>query len=264
MDLRKKTVFLCVFLAFGTLFAAPASAQNGPDAAPISESQSLGLANLAPNDRITRLYRAALGREPDAAGHSYWVEHMKSGASLVGLARELIHSPEAQARSTGDTVRDAYLWALGREPDPDGYSYWTRLDVVYAVLHISDSAEHRVATGLEVVADEAPPDPIAARPVVNAPAGWVDAGHGVYVPPVLLRIRSCESHNNYLAANPRSSARGAYQFLTASWAAYGHAARYGVFQAHLASPAQQDEAAVITWQRDGTRPWNASRHCWNR
>ncbi len=94
------------------------------------------------------------------------------------------------------------------------------------------------------------------------PEGYVDAGHGVYLPAVMLKIRFCESTDNYQAANPSSSARGAYQFLTGSWAAYGHAERYGVSQAHLASNAQQDEAALITWQRDGTRPWNASKHCW--
>lgn len=92
--------------------------------------------------------------------------------------------------------------------------------------------------------------------------GWVDTGNGVMVPPVLLSIRYCESRDNYQAANPSSSARGAYQFLTGSWASYGHAERYGVSQAHLATPAQQDEAALITWQADGTRPWNASKSCW--
>lgn len=102
-----------------------------------------------------------------------------------------------------------------------------------------------------------------AAPAAPNPDGYVDAGHGVFVPEVLLRIRFCESTDNYQAANPRSSARGAYQFLTGSWAAYGHAERYGVSQAHLASNAQQDEAALITWQRDGTRPWNASKSCWS-
>ncbi len=96
----------------------------------------------------------------------------------------------------------------------------------------------------------------------SAENGWVDTGNGVLVPPVLLQIRFCESTDNYAAANPVSSARGAYQFLTGSWAAYGHKDRYGVSRADLATPAQQDEAALITWQQDGTRPWNASRHCW--
>lgn len=103
---------------------------------------------------------------------------------------------------------------------------------------------------------------VAPTTTTAAGNGFVDAGHGVMVPPVLIQIRYCESRHNYTAANPYSSARGAYQFLTGSWSAYGHKARYGVSQAHLATPAQQDEAALITWQRDGTRPWNASRHCW--
>lgn len=115
-------------------------------------------------------------------------------------------------------------------------------------------------TTVEQTTTTAPPT--TAAPTTAANNGFVNAGHGVFVPPILLEIRRCESGGNYQAANPYSSARGAYQFLTGSWAAYGHAARYGVSQAHLATNAQQDEAALITWQRDGTRPWNASRHCW--
>lgn len=111
----------------------------------------------------------------------------------------------------------------------------------------------------------AEPTTTTAPPETTAAAGgWVDTGNGVLVPPVLLAIRYCESRDNYTAANPASSARGGYQFLTGSWAGYGHKDRYGVSQAHLATPAQQDEAALITWQADGTRPWNASRSCWSK
>lgn len=94
------------------------------------------------------------------------------------------------------------------------------------------------------------------------PAGWLDGGNGVFLPPVLLDIRFCESRDDYTAANPRSTARGGYQFLTGSWEWYGHAERYGVSSADQATPAQQDEAALLTWQQDGERPWYASRHCW--
>ncbi|MGH1492015.1 MAG: transglycosylase family protein [Acidimicrobiales bacterium] len=106
--------------------------------------------------------------------------------------------------------------------------------------------------------------PETTVPETTAAQGWVDTGNGVLVPPVLLAIRWCESTDNYTAANPSSSARGGYQFLTGSWKAYGHKDRYGVSQAHLATPAQQDEAALITWERDGTRPWNASKSCWSK
>jgi len=139
----------------------------------------------------------------------------------------------------------------------------------------SDAATGDTATpAVDGSATTEPPAPAPATTVAPAPAttvapsttagpdGWVDSGNGVLLPPVLLSIRFCESRDNYTAANPNSSARGGYQFLTGSWAAYGHADRYGVTQGHLATPAQQDEAALITWQRDGTKPWNASRSCW--
>jgi hypothetical protein len=82
------------------------------------------------------------------------------------------------------------------------------------------------------------------------------------VPDLLLRIRFCESTNNYTAANDYSTARGAYQFLIGSWEYYGHAERTGAAEAHRAQPAEQDEAALATLLRDGTRPWAASRDCW--
>lgn len=101
------------------------------------------------------------------------------------------------------------------------------------------------------------------EPEVEPESQWIDGGNGVLVPDVLLRIRFCESSNNYGAAHVTSSARGAYQFLSTSWEWYGHAARYGVTAANLATPAQQDEAALLTFGRDGARPWAESRPCWD-
>jgi len=103
----------------------------------------------------------------------------------------------------------------------------------------------------------------AEVPAVPAPDGWIDLGHGIWGPAILTEIRRCESRGDYTAQNASSSASGAYQFLRSSWAWYGHEARYGAYRASDALPWQQDEAAVFTWQRDGTRPWNASATCWN-
>jgi len=100
------------------------------------------------------------------------------------------------------------------------------------------------------------------EPTVGPESEWTDAGHGVALPDVLLRIRFCESTNNYATTHTYSSASGAYQFLTGSWDWYGHADRYGVNRAHLATPAQQDEAALMTFQKDGVKPWAASQGCW--
>jgi len=102
----------------------------------------------------------------------------------------------------------------------------------------------------------------AELPTVATPTGWVDLGHGIWGPAILVEIRRCESGGNYTVKNKTSSARGAYQFLTSSWEWYGHAERYHAAVASDALPWQQDEAAVFTWQRSGTRPWAASQHCW--
>jgi Transglycosylase-like domain len=111
-------------------------------------------------------------------------------------------------------------------------------------------------------ADTAAVDPTDSTEAPAHPAGYVDAGHGVWLPEVMISIRRCESHDNYTAVNASSGASGAYQFLNSSWAGYGFAAIYGVKSAKLATPAQQDEAALATYERSGTSPWKASRSCW--
>ena len=244
--------------------SATAAAQAAPTTTTVAESATshtttgeavipAETGSVAHDHQVARIFRATLGRNPDASGLVYWSEQLQSGVSAEVIVQGFLDSDEHARRSSGDAVVDAYRWALLREPDAEGLAFWSARPVVGAVLAIADSGEHQVTTNTI-----APPEP--ARP--DVPASWVDAGHGVWVPPILLEIRWCESNHNYAAANPRSTARGAYQFLTGSWAAYGHAARYGVSYAHLATPAQQDEAALITWQVSGTRPWNASRHCW--
>ncbi len=104
---------------------------------------------------------------------------------------------------------------------------------------------------------------IWVEPDVEPESEWIDAGHGVRVPDLLLRIRFCESTNYYQSTHVASSASGAYQFLTKSWGWYGHAERYGVASGAEATPAQQDEAALLTWRQDGARPWAESRRCWD-
>ena len=104
--------------------------------------------------------------------------------------------------------------------------------------------------------------------VLMAAAAWIVAALAPPPPPpttlpaVLVAIRECESGGSYAAENPTSTASGGFQYLDSSWRSYGYAARYGVARASMASPAQQDEAALDTLARSGTTPWNASRGCW--
>lgn len=191
---------------------------------------------------IERTYHAVLGRAPDDQGLAFWSERIDQ----VGTERvviEILASPEA---ADADLTVDAlYDRVLGRRPG-DAAAGWSTVGDAERVHGIVTSPEALAAWGHEPV----------------GPPGWVDLGHGVFGPEVLASIRWCESRDDYTAANPRSSARGAYQFLRSSWADHGHAATYGVTSADQASPAEQDEAAVTTWERWGTSPWAPSARCW--
>jgi len=99
--------------------------------------------------------------------------------------------------------------------------------------------------------------PPAAPPPLPAPIPpAVSAGE---LPAILVAIRGCESHHDYTARNPRSSASGAFQFIDSTWRAYGDS-RWT--RAYLAPRDAQDAAALRLYRASGTSPWNASRSCW--
>lgn len=75
-----------------------------------------------------RLYLAALGREPDAAGLGYWIRMLDQGLSMADAARYFTQSEEFASLYGGS--HDAYLKALyehvlHRAPDTDGLAWWT-------------------------------------------------------------------------------------------------------------------------------------------
>lgn len=76
-------------------------------------------------------------------------------------------------------------------------------------------------------------------------------------------IIKCESGYNQLAKNRRSSAAGFAQFLDGTWRSAMKALGYSP------SITQYDgeknlEALAFVLSTQGTRPWNASKHCWSR
>ncbi len=173
----------------------------------------------------------------------------------------------AEAATTGTETTDGETTVPETATSEGAESETTESETTGAETTTPETTTPETATSETTAPETTTPEtttPETTAPATSATDGWVDTGNGVMVPPVLLAIRWCESTDNYTAANPSSSARGAYQFLTGSWDAYGHKDRYGVSQAHLATPVQQDEAALITWERDGTRPWNASKSCWSK
>ena len=66
----------------------------------------------------------------------------------------------------------------------------------------------------------------------------------------LLRLRMCESTDNYAATNPSGKYRGAYQFDFATWRTVG-----GTGDPAVAPPEEQDARARELYARRGHQPW---------
>ncbi len=73
----------------------------------------------------------------------------------------------------------------------------------------------------------------------------------------LLRLRSCESTDNYEAVNPSGTYRGAYQFDQTTW--NGVASRHYPFLANrdpaTVEPWWQDAMTRALWSERGSQPW---------
>lgn len=90
------------------------------------------------------------------------------------------------------------------------------------------------------------------------------SAHRVSLPPVMVRIRTCESGDHhgsydYTAQNKVSSASGAWQIIDGTWNRFK-----GYRKARHAPRWVQDLKAMMLYRDRGTQPWNASRHCWAR
>ena len=117
---------------------------------------------------VDSLYRALLGREPDADGRAHWVAQLRSGTlGRIGVAAHFFGSLESRR----DRVRARYDEVLGRLPDPGGLDHWTerlaRLGDVSLDAQLAASVEfHHRATGVRpATARLAPVGPGTAYPL---------------------------------------------------------------------------------------------------
>jgi len=80
---------------------------------------------------IARLYQAALGRQPDQAGLTYYVNKFNAGTSVNDLSNGFLHSPEFTAKfgnvdtvSTTSYIKALYENVLGRSPGQSEVDYY--------------------------------------------------------------------------------------------------------------------------------------------
>lgn len=100
-----------------------------------------------------RLYAAAFGRVPDQAGLGFWIGNMDRGTSLLTVANAFVQSTEFQqlygsAPSTTTLVQTLYKHVLHRDPDQEGFDFWTglidsgTLDNAQVLASFAESAEN--------------------------------------------------------------------------------------------------------------------------
>ncbi|MGN6696357.1 MAG: DUF4214 domain-containing protein, partial [Aquihabitans sp.] len=91
--------------------------------------------NLTNVDPVVRLYRAFLGRAPDAGGLRYWIAKKRAVPpaktfSVTQLATQFTGSNEFKrkygALSNKAFVTRIYTDVLGRPADPNGVTFWTK------------------------------------------------------------------------------------------------------------------------------------------
>lgn len=127
---------------------------SGPDADPGVLTAVLVQSNEEPMGGLIRLYRVALGRDPDFSGLAFWYFQLRRGMALADVADQFLASPEFSTGTprlgsgNGGLVDTLYRRGLSREPDEGGQQYWTsRLDAgtarVAVVLGFVYSAELR-------------------------------------------------------------------------------------------------------------------------
>ena len=82
---------------------------------------------------VYRMYKIALGREPEPEGFTFWVEKLESGKlKAADLVQSFLGSEEYKSlgKTNEQVVTDCYQVMLNRDPEPDGMTFWKkRLDI---------------------------------------------------------------------------------------------------------------------------------------
>lgn len=113
--------------------------------------QVVFLPGSADEATVARLYSAALGREPDSGGLTYWTQVVREGNSVEAIAQAFVNSQEFQTLFNGAdnqaVVEQLYQNVLGRPGEQGGIDFWTgALDqgepLFKVVIGFADSAEN--------------------------------------------------------------------------------------------------------------------------
>lgn len=107
---------------------------------------------------------------------------------------------------------------------------------------------------------EPPQASFPSAEATTSPKTLVERYASFYDVPVGKNIVSCESRFNSKAKNPRSTAKGLYQFLDSTWEMYSK--RKWGYVPDVYDPRFNAELGAWVIATYGTRDWVASQDCW--
>ena len=165
--------------------------------------------NVANVDPVARLYRAFLGRTPDAGGLKFWVNRRRAGTwTLTKMADSFASSNEFKTKygtlTNRQFVTRIYTDVLGRTADTAGVNYWTgRLDAHaktrgQVMVGFSESSEYKRKQAENTDAAVVFIYVMGRRPSDLEVAGWASRNKaGIPVPELaeeLLRSSAYATH----------------------------------------------------------------------
>lgn len=140
-----------------TTTSTPTSSPPSPAPEPEPTAMGLPAALLdGPQSKVLRLYRTALGREPDRAGFAYWSDQIRIGTPIETLANEFLVSGEFalqfEAAATPEQRIELLLTnAFGAPADEAQLGQWLErfrsLQGARLLVNISEADETLAATG---------------------------------------------------------------------------------------------------------------------
>jgi hypothetical protein len=146
--------------------------------------------NLTNVDPVVRLYRAFLGRAPDANGLRYWIAKRRAAPpaktwSMAQLANQFTASGEFQRKygslSNRAFVTRIYTDVLGRAADPSGVTFWTKqLDTkrrtrATVMVGFSESSEYQRKQRVNTDVAVAYLALVGRMPIAEETAAWLTA-----------------------------------------------------------------------------------------
>jgi len=139
---------------------------------------------LSTEQWVDELYRALVGRPPDAAGREYWINAINAGIHTQPSSYQAMMGLGEVQNNLRTRIREAYASTLGREADAGGVEYWLSQiasgklgpDLSTINTRLQATPEYRTIQGQT---------PVTGPPGGTGPGGTLGGGTGGGVSPPL-------------------------------------------------------------------------------